>query len=180
MEAERGWSDEQRRKRKQMDWIVGGKEETTKRNNPKILRYLRKWKSPPSPSSRSDVTLTGNGDIRHDQAPSQVMREGGILMAQLSEAAQGWRLMMETEDEGRGAALKQGMCRDGHEEHKKKKWKKKGDEENREKTDGIEKGKRTRTSTPLHTFNEPHCDRFILARLVMSTIRPIRLNNTLQ
>lgn len=54
-----------------MDWIVGGKEETTERNNPKILRYPRRWKSPPSPSSQSDVTLTGNRGVRHDQAPSE-------------------------------------------------------------------------------------------------------------
>lgn len=68
---ENGRTGRERRKRKQMDWIVGGKEETTERNNPKILRYPRRWKSPPSPSSQSDVTLTGNGGVRHDQAPSE-------------------------------------------------------------------------------------------------------------
>jgi hypothetical protein len=103
MEAERGWSDGQRKK-KQMDWIVGGKEETTKRNNPKRLRYPRRWKSPPSPSSQSDVTLTGNGGSVTIRPLQRATREGGILMAQLSEAVQGWRQRMR----GRGGYAEMG------------------------------------------------------------------------
>lgn len=88
----------------------------------------------------------------------RAMREGGILMAQLSEAAQGWRLRME-----------RGRRSRGHAEMGTRSTEKEIEEERDKRTGRMpawkRAGKGRRISKLLHSSNEPHCNRLILAWL---------------